>query len=353
MSRSRPRTIAEPAIGFVTKIPIPFESFMKGPSALHPGGGILRQVRNELLWVAVAAILLTVIFGDLPGEGHIAAVLQDSCHAPAFAALTLIGLILLGRRHAPQQPMLRALLARCAGVVGMAVLLGAATEGVQWLVGRDADPNDVLRDFIGAGGMACAWLYLSLRSSPEPSARLIHVMALLACIGATAWWASPLVECGRAYWDRSGQFPVLARFQSQRDLYFITSTATDARIVAPGALRLVLDSGPWPGVSLDEPVPDWRGYRTLALDVANPGPAPLPLQLRVNDRRHNGHTDDRFNTEFSLPPSTRLTIRIALEDIAHAPRARRMDLGRISQLILFRDTGAPDQVLLLHRIWLQ
>ena len=45
------------------------------------------------------AIVLTVIFGDLPGEGRYVGVLQDGCHAPAFAALALIGFSLIQPRR--------------------------------------------------------------------------------------------------------------------------------------------------------------------------------------------------------------------------------------------------------------
>lgn len=311
------------------------------------------RANNVVLWLAATAIVLTVVFGDLPGHGRASAVLQDSCHAPAFAALALIGFLLLARRSTPEAFSLRAALARCLGLITLTVILGAATEGLQWLLGRDADPNDVLRDLTGSAVTASLWLFISLSSIPGPAARAARALAVIACMGALAYWGSPLLECARAYWSRSAEFPVLARFHGDRDLYFVTTRVRDARIVPPGALRLVLDSGPWPGVTLDEPVPDWSPYRTLALDVSNPGTTALPLQLRVDDRTHNGQFDDRFNTTFALPPGARQTLRISLETIARGPRARRMDLSHIARLILFRDGGAPDQVLLLYQIWLQ
>src|SRR6185437_10340505 len=266
------------------------------------------------LWIAAAAVVLTVIFGDLPGNTQYMAVLQNGCHAPAFAVLSLIGQVLLTKRVRPA-------LARALTVVLAMVLVGIATEGVQSLIGR--------------------------------------IAGLVVCAAAAAYWLLPLAQCAQAYWERWTQFPVLAQFRSPRDLYFVSSSGTDTRIVAVGphdgglALQTVLDSGPWPGITLFELMPDWRGYHRLEVDLSNAGQTALPLNLRVNDRAHRGETDDRFNLELVLQPAERRTLSIPLESIASSPRSRRMDMSQISQLILFRGGGAPNQVVRLHRIWLE
>jgi hypothetical protein len=55
-----------------------------------------------------------------------------------------------------------------------------------------------------------------------------------------------------------------------------------------------------------------------------------------------------------LPPRTRRILSIPLADIETSPRTRKMDLSEIDQLIVFRSGGgAPDQVLRLHRAWLE
>jgi hypothetical protein len=294
------------------------------------------------LWLAAAAIVLTVIFGDLPGEGLYVAVLQNGCHAPAFAALSLLALSLLPRSI--RSPLVRAVL-----IVGIMLLVGAATEGIQSLFGRDAELEDVINDVAGALATVSVWLYLR-----GAGARLGRMIAVVIFAGAAGYWLNPFVQCARAYWERNTEFPILAQFHSSVDLAFITSSGSDTQIVAHAhALQASLDSGPWPGITLAEPVADWRGYRALAIDVGNPGATALPLVLRVNDRAHRGIADDRFNTELTLPPRSRRTIRIALEEIEHSPRNRLMDMSQITQLILFRSGGAPDQVVQLYRIWLE
>jgi VanZ family protein len=309
------------------------------------------------LWLAALAVVLTVIFGDLPGEGQYMAVLQNGCHSPAFAVLSLITLALLKPR-APS-PLARAVL-----TVTALVLVGAATEGIQSLFGRDAELEDVANDLVGALGATSAWLYFEWRGRAGSAARIARIVVLAICASAVAWWLNPFVQCTRAYRERGAQFPVLAQFRSPRDLYFVTSRGTDTRLVPTDerpdrsgsgiALQTTLDSRPWPGFELFELMPDWRGHRLLKVDLSNPGATDLTLILRVNDRGHRGGADDRFNMGVLLPPRTRRVLSIPLVAMESSPRTRKMDLSEIDQLIVFRSGGgAPDQALRLHRVWLE
>lgn len=304
-------------------------------------------------WIVAAAIVLTVIFGDLPGQAHYVAVIQNSCHAPAFAVLSLITLELL-------PPQSRSAPARAGTTVAIMLLLGIATEGIQGLVGRDAELEDVINDVAGSLIATTLWLSRRWRGNAHGTTRIARMAALFVCACAGAYWLNPILQCARSYWNRQEQFPILVQFHSSSDLTFISSSASDTHLVdtrtgtPPQALQARLDSGPYPGITLSEPMPDWRGYHTLALDVGNPSPGALLLRFRVNDRAHQGVTDDRFNTDFFLPKGARTTFRIPLDDIEHSPRTRRMDMSRIAQLILFRPGGgAPDQVVRLYRIWLE
>ena len=342
------------------------ESVIKGSRDIP----LVAQLRTPLLWTAAIVIVFTVVFGDLPGEGKYSGVLQDSCHAPAFAVLSLITLILLGRRTRRREAApagqtnvsIRALLAQCALTVGAMCLVGCATELLQGLLGRDAELGDVMSDVAGSLGAASVWSYLQLRGT-DRAARIGRVVAMLVCAGVLAWWVAPLLKCASAYWHRNTQFPVLAEFRSERDLYLLDRGGLDTRLVAaapdsrPGApttaLQVTLGAGRWPGIALLEPVADWHAHHALALDLDNPGATPLTLHLRVNDRQHDGSFDDRFNTSLVLPPHARTTFRFPLQQIASAPRTRRMDLRRIATVILFHDGAAPGQVFLVQRVWLE
>ena len=80
----------------------------------------------------------------------------------------------------------------------------------------------------------------------------------------------------RAYVHRNGQFPVLADFHSRIELYWTLSVGVNREIV-DDALEVEFGAEEFPGVAFHEPVPDWRRYRTLTIDVENPAAEPLKL----------------------------------------------------------------------------
>jgi len=78
-------------------------------------------------------------------------------------------------------------------VVAM-LLLGAATEGLQGLLGRDAEVDDIISAVIGAIGAASLWLYAGFRASSHIGARIGRISALLVCGGMVGYWLSPLLQ---------------------------------------------------------------------------------------------------------------------------------------------------------------
>ena len=108
------------------------------------------------------------------------------------------------------------------------------------------------------------------------------------------------------------------------------------REIVDDALEVRFGAQENPGVAFHEPVPDWRHYKVLAIDVENPGDLPLKLVVRVHDRQHNFMYRDRFNRNFELAPKERRNLRILVEDIRHGPRERLMDMAHISDITLFK-----------------
>lgn len=245
------------------------------------------------------------------------------------------------------------------------VLLGALTEVAQAFVGRDASLEDFANDALGAvlALAIAAWL----RQEAFVAANLGRWIALaLIAVGAVLYAAPPLWSAA-AYAQRWMQRPVLWQWRSPLDGYFVShSTAQIRRVSASAclsdlaaqaprghALWITLDSGPYPGLTLDEPYPDWREYRTLAIDVANPGADPVPLSLRVDDALHNHHYDDRYTGIFELPAHQRTHLQIALRDIERTPSGRKLDLSRVATLIVFRDGPAAGEAMCLFSIELE
>jgi hypothetical protein len=145
---------------------------------------------------------------------------------------------------------------------------------------------------------------------------------------------------------------VLADFHSRIELYWTMSIGVHRQIV-DDALEVKFGAQEFPGVSFHEPVPDWRRYRILAIDVENPGDAPLRLTVRVHDRFHNRMYNDRFNRNFDLAANERRILRILVEDIRHGPRDRLMDMAHISDITLFKGSAPGSDRLRVYSLRLE
>jgi hypothetical protein len=183
-------------------------------------------------------------------------------------------------------------------------------------------------------------------------ARGTWLVALVVALACVTFYVTPLVRMGVAYAHRNGQFPVLADFRSPVEPFWTVGYGTN-RVRKGDALEVEFVGGPWPGVSLHEPVADWSAYRTLLIDVENPDAEKLELTVRVHDRGHFQIYSDRFNRHFELAAGERRMLRIDLEDVARAPKGRRMDMRQISNIALFRDTPGGARRMRIYTLRLE
>ena len=299
----------------------------------------MRAGRPAVLLTIVAILLPALaLFAALPSRPIFLAVLNDAAHAPVFALLTLVLLLLLGSQTDWSRT------ARLSTAFALAVAIGAAVEGLQSMIGRDAEWSDLAMDALGAAatiGLAIA-----------VAGRRWQGGAIFVPAAAFALW--PLAEAGLAYCERRQQFPIVVDFDSRFDWYFLRSQGA-AVSAGDGCTEFQVPASRWPGLAHLEPQPDWRHRTSLVVDVANPGGEELHLTLRVHDAAHDNLTDDRFNTSFELDPGARERISVPLAEIAAAPRGRELDLSRVAGLILFAGDGDPpaDAGFCLFRIWLE
>ncbi len=259
-------------------------------------------------------------------------------HVALFAGLAWV---LLRRWRAPLRWQLPLLL------VGTAVV-GYAIELVQLRIGRDYSLHDVLLDVIGSavGG----WLAVQHRLAWRQRF-LLALPVALAC-------AAIVLPFTAIAWDSAQaarQFPRLATFQSPLELRRFQLYGGTRGEIRDGALWLRFGTAQWSGFTLAEPPADWRGYRTLVLQVDNPAAAPLRMSCRVDDALHHlsgfAHRD-RFNRRFVLAPgASQLTI--ALSDIERAPRDRPMAMDRIAALGCFVHRQPQSNALQLRALYLE
>ena len=289
----------------------------------------------------VAGLLLFVPLPIMPS--YASRTIENAGHAPLFFLLT-IGLMFVLRDDRRLQGV------RLYALVGLVSAgAGLLSEVIQRPLARDASWEDVGADVLGVIVGLAVYALFDRRITLRRWHRVVAVLVAISCI---AILVEPIVRMARAYVHRNGQFPVLADFHSRLELYWTLSIGVNREIV-DDALEVNFGAEEFPGVAFHEPVPDWRSYKTLAIDVENPDPEPLRLVVRVHDRRHNRMFSDRFNRNFTLAPAERRTLEISLEDIRNAPRGRLMDMANISDITLFKGTSGGSLRLRIHSLRLE
>jgi VanZ family protein len=274
--------------------------------------------RVGLAVAAVGVVLLT----PLPHAHRLWSVPMDLGHAVLGIALTWF----LARRL--QARGLARTRAWALGWLGAFVTM-AVFEALQAFTGRSPSVEDAVLN--GLGGLAA--MAYTLGSSGGRRLRGA-ALALVPCVVVLAPAALTTLDV----WHQGRTFPLLSDLETQIEMMRWAGAHADIERVPddrPGGGWCVaahLQPGPWPGVVLRQPYADWRGLRALSFAVRLPAPA--ALQLLVADRTHDDTYSDRFNASYDLPAGWSV-IEVPLEDIAAAPRTRRMDMGAIGGLEWF------------------
>ena len=316
----------------------------------------LAALPRPLVLAAIPALASLVLFATLPVYPHFLQLVQKLGHPGVFGLIAILTLALQlrpGTRGRPAREYLLAF-ANC-------VLLGAATEIGQIFTHRDPALADVGLDALGALsalGFTTAFDARVWGSTRHPIR--IRSLGIAVGIGLSGALLVPISYSALAYLNRYRNFPVLFAPSSRFDLYFLES-GRQALETVPGpnpgesyrALRVPLTLQPYDGVTIFEPYPAWRGYNSLTVAVANPGLVPLELTIRVDDRQHNGRYQDRYDEVFRIEAGAQRLIEIPLEAIEGAPRGRRLDLGHIGRMVIFRAGSGGPRSFLLERVALR
>jgi hypothetical protein len=293
-------------------------------------------VRQAFRLLLLGALLLFPILVGTPDDTRFWRALFNLGHAPLSGLLALVirGYLASRARAAGRDAGRRASLAAFA----VTLAVGAAIEVVQ-LAQAHRNPSwaDLARDAAGAAGFLL--LHEALAGRPQraaaprraPWARRTIGLAGVALLAATTTSFAGTI---RLYAERNRAVPTLFALDGswwERELI----DEDEARLTFPGGLaRLDLEAAEYPGVTLEEPYPDWRGYTNLVLTIVSNLDSPLPMVLRVHDAAHNKRFGDRFNRRLVVRPGEN-TFRIPIDEIRRGPRGREMDMSRIRQILLF------------------
>ena len=188
---------------------------------------------------------------------------------------------------------------------------------------------------------------------------------LVLGITGSALLAWPLVASGFAYRERNRDFPVLADFNRPLSTYFVHALAgvrfqreklppaLAGHALESHALRVVASSGSWWGLTLREPVPDWRRFQRLAVTIANPAHETLRVELRVYDRETQDDAVARFSTVLEIPPESWRTSVVPLTDVATNGGGSGVDLAHVHALMLAHQAASGTEEFYLARMWLE
>jgi hypothetical protein len=305
-----------------------------------------------MLVAAAGALLLLVVFGQFPTRARWGAELADAAHGPAFAILTLLLFALL---RPPGLGRIGAVLIAATA----ATSLGAIVELVQWGLGRDASMTDLLHDALGAATAAGAVLAWRTQAGPDSVATPLRVFGASTAGVAASVLLLPVIEVGAAYLERERSFPVLVDFGHWTSTFFVDAygAITIARERLPKgaaedthALHARLSKRRSWSIALYEPNPDWRGRRTLALEVVNPADDALAMEAWIRDRRQGTRDGTGFRLPFAVAARSRQTVRLPLP----APRdAGGTDLADVGSLFLVHGKSNRAREFHVLRIWLE
>ncbi len=298
------------------------------------GPSYTRRVPRALRPVLIASLLLFLVFGDTPEPTRFWEALFDFGHAPlsGVVALLLRGWLAAGGWRALRGRERASLLA-----FGLTVGIGAAVEALQNLQpNREPSWQDLWRDAAGAASFLLlreAWAAGGRPAGGRPS-RAGRAAAVLAGLALLLAAAATLARTVRLYAERDRAMPTLFALDGTWWERSLIDEGHSRLTPAPGLARLDLGAGEFPGVTFEEPYPDWRGYRSLVVRIVSDLDAPLPMAIRVHDAAHNQRFEDRFNRRLLVQPGENV-FRIPLDEVRRAPRGREMDLARVRGILIF------------------
>jgi hypothetical protein len=101
-----------------------------------------------------------------------------------------------------------------------------------------------------------------------------------------------------------------------------------------------------------EPRPDWRDYRHLVLDIANPSASTLVIGVRLRSRGQQSLGAPVNAGTIEVPPRSRVTRKLVLPPRG-ADGEASLDSGSVGGLVLHRHPTNRAQAFYVMRIWLE
>lgn len=318
-----------------------------------------RRLVAAFLVLLIALLLVPLVYLGGSWSTLLGRTAKDFGHLPLFGAIATLLLLVLSKLSAEGSSVVRQYLTAFA----IAATLGVVTEFVQMVGPRDADLQDLLRNFSGA--FAALLLVATVdrrlrdvwirRSVWRWSSRLLALVIVAVML-------LPLARVVDGYLSRRARMPLLYSFSQPKEMPFVRARFGWVKFVespdcwggqAPEhAAEIRFGTKIGAAIVFTEPYPDWSEFTMLALEFCVPGGQPLTLGLRIDDQHRSVGYSDRYNRHLTLQPGIN-RIRISLDEIERGPAERPLDLERLERLVLFPVDPAGGYGLFLAPIELQ
>ena len=259
-------------------------------------------------------------------------------HVPLFAAVSGMLMPYLKRSG------IRIFELRLAILIILVLLAGIVIETLQFYAGRMFSIQDIYLDIIGA-------CLVPAIIGPDSEVLFRYSITVLRLVVGVCL-ITALYPLGVSLLDEyhaRRQFPLLAGFESRREL---DRFGGGSRLqLTDYGLEVSFGTEKYSGFSLKYFPTDWRGYKYVNIDLHNPGSTIVDLTCRIHDQLHDQSYGDRYNQRFPLGPGRNL-IKINLDDVALAPRNRKLDMKRIGGLGCFTISLPEPLILVIKKITL-
>jgi hypothetical protein len=290
-----------------------------------------------LILSAVGIMTCALVFLEQPNRNLLWIAVWNCGHTPLFGVFALFVLAVGSgiQTGGARRPSLY------IAVFLMTAAVGLFTEIVQALAGGDAEFEDIGRDIAGAASfLAIAATCDRRHAFRGASGRWIIRAGSLLLAGITV---IPVALLGRAYLARNAAFPTILDFRAGWSRQLLKLSDADITLNPPDpsgwSARITFHPAVFPGLTLEEPYPDWTRYNRLSFTIFSRLAEPVRIVLRIDDIHHNNNHGDRFNRNLEIIPGVN-HISIPLSDIRRAPRKRQMDMTHIYRLLLFANRPA-------------
>ena len=302
---------------------------------------------KRALWLAATMLFMLILVQQMAPPSpysQLGAAIRNSAHTPWFFPYTLLlWLLIKGADRFNSRRRVQIWLAT-------AFSLAIGLEALQIFSSRQASLEDVALNLAGGGAaiaLIAGWQHWRTGLRFRPFALWTLGFALIL---------AGMLPVGRVLWlqyQRDAMAPTLLSLEHKNDITL--SNLRGAWELVPGlpqwpghesrtlALVTLRSSSRWPGLTLREPLPDWRPYQHLEISAYLDEPQSLPLYVRLD--RYSKRGVDTTQPIMMEPGINQ--IRIPISDLAGTDAGSVND---VRNLMIFSDAQHGGRQLYLSSI---